>query len=368
MRKLPVLLVGVVPNVHSEVITACDSQIYCHGEILDTVQKLELFEESKYFVDMGLKKSEDEILYDFNLLESSQRSNKTFMSSWVNDRFLEAGLEFYYNDFEVTENPKQLENIKDSFYRQWAFQLHKIWPELGRGVKESVRQEPDKTSFVPIQHPTVVPTGHDGRFRESYYWDSFWTFRGMLLSDMNSEVYEALVNFKDLVNEFGFIPNGTRKYYTKRSQPPFFIMMVKDYFDSIDEEIRKIETLSEFIDSMDAELTWWTLNRSVDLNGRTLFRYGSEVNTPRPEAYLQDEEVLSSVEPNQRQELAANNFGCWIWLGLFIPLDWGRLRWFWCLVQIEHPKHHTGGLERNYCIQCENTFFVLSITWRHRKS
>ena len=44
---------------------------------------------------------------------------------------------------------------------------------------------------------------------------------------MYDPVLGVLRNFKQLISEFGFIPNGTRKYYSKRSQPPFFGPMVR---------------------------------------------------------------------------------------------------------------------------------------------
>jgi alpha,alpha-trehalase len=39
-----------------------------------------------------------------------------------------------------------------------------------------------------------------------------------------------LLNFADLVNQYGFIPNGGRVYYLNRSQPPVFTLMVNKYF------------------------------------------------------------------------------------------------------------------------------------------
>merc|ERR1719199_585487 len=54
------------------------------------------------------------------------------------------------------------------------------------------------TSRIAVPHPVVVP---GGRFNESYYWDSYWIVEG-------------------------FVPNGTRIYYTTRSQPPMLAEMV----------------------------------------------------------------------------------------------------------------------------------------------
>lgn len=46
---------------------------------------------------------------------------------------------------------------------------------------------------------------------------------------MDTTVRGMLSNFLDMIKQFGFIPNGGRIYYTKRSQPPFFIPMFDLY-------------------------------------------------------------------------------------------------------------------------------------------
>jgi alpha,alpha-trehalase len=60
----------------------------------------------------------------------------------------------------------------------------------------------------------VVP---GGRFRESYYWDSYWIVRGLLLSDMHETAKFVILNFIEDINNFGFVPNGARIYYLDRS-------------------------------------------------------------------------------------------------------------------------------------------------------
>ena len=66
------------------------------GPLLDTIQKLELdcIPESKYFVDMKLKMSEDEILKNFENLSKDEKSDKKFMKKWVQDHFDNPGSEF----------------------------------------------------------------------------------------------------------------------------------------------------------------------------------------------------------------------------------------------------------------------------------
>lgn len=48
---------------------------------------------------------------------------------------------------------------------------------------------------------------------------------GLLRSQLYSYAEDLLVNFMDLVESYGFLPNGGRKYYLNRSQPPVFTMV-----------------------------------------------------------------------------------------------------------------------------------------------
>ena len=62
-----------------------------------------------------------------------------------------------------------------------AKSLHERWKDLGRKIHENVKNDPDKYSLIYLENPFVVP---GGRFRECYYWDSYWTILGLLVSNM----------------------------------------------------------------------------------------------------------------------------------------------------------------------------------------
>ena len=51
-----------------------------------------------------------------------------------------------------------------------------------------------------------------GRFREQYYWDSFWILEGLLESELYGIANDTLQNFMDELDTIGFIPNGGRIY------------------------------------------------------------------------------------------------------------------------------------------------------------
>ena len=62
-----------------------------------------------------------------------------------------------------------------------AKSLHEKWKHLGRKINGNVKIDPDRYSLIYLDNPFVVP---GGRFRECYYWDSYWTILGLLASNM----------------------------------------------------------------------------------------------------------------------------------------------------------------------------------------
>src|SRR5690606_37406533 len=93
-----------------------------------------------------------------------------------------------------------------------------LWPLLTRHTPQA---EPF-SSRLPLPNPYVVP---GGRFREIYYWDSWFTMLGF--GRQQALLQRGMVdNFAWLIEQHGHIPNGSRTYYLSRSQPPFFYEMV----------------------------------------------------------------------------------------------------------------------------------------------
>src|SRR5207237_10406288 len=79
------------------------------------------------------------------------------------------------------------------------------------------------SSLAALPNPYIVP---GGRFREVYYWDSYFTMLGLQENKQTKVISNMIDNFAYLIDTYGFIPNGNRAYYLTRSQPPFFAMMV----------------------------------------------------------------------------------------------------------------------------------------------
>ncbi|EZG67006.1 trehalase [Gregarina niphandrodes] len=172
--------------------------------------------------------------------------------------------------------------------------LIQIWTRFYRQVSPTWAQ--DRNSLIPLPKPFIVP---GGRFIEIYYWDSYWIIRGLLSSGLIDVARDAIENFLYMVERFGFIPNGSRKYYQDRSQPPFLSTMIRAYWNSTGDK----EFIANAFPLLDKEYQFWMnerLGHAVNLQmpdpanpSKTthcvLNRFYSLEVTPRPESYRIDE-------------------------------------------------------------------------------
>jgi len=103
--------------------------------------------------------------------------------------------------------------------RPVARALLDVWPLICGGWGEDpppARVQPGGTLRLP-PGPFVVP---GDRFREPYYWDSLWSIRGLVASGLADAARDATLTLARECLETGFVPNGGRMYYRRRSQPP----------------------------------------------------------------------------------------------------------------------------------------------------
>ena len=178
-----------------------------------------------------------------------------------------------------------------------------LWPLL---VRDS-RQVPAYSSELPLPKPYVVP---GGRFRELYYWDSYFTMLGLHESGQTSLARGMLDDFASLLDRYGHIPNGTRSYYLSRSQLPFFSYMVALEADAGDPTL-----YVRYLPQLRTEYRYWmdgaetlapgTATRHVVRlrDGSVLNRYWDALDTPRPESYLQDRHTAAEAPARPAAEI-----------------------------------------------------------------
>ncbi|KAF6106822.1 trehalase [Phyllostomus discolor] len=283
----------------------CESQIYCHGELLHQVQMAKLYQDDKQFVDMPLSSAPDQVLQHFNKLVNTHNHSipADQLQVFLQEHFHAVGQELQpWIPEDWKDSPRFLQKISDSKLRSWAGQLHQLWKKLGKKVKPEVLHHPERFSLIYSQHPFIVP---GGRFLEFYYWDSYWVMEGLLLSEMPETVKGMLQNFLDLVQIYGHVPNGARVYYLQRSQPPLLTLMMDRYVTYTNDTA----FLWDNIGTLALELDFWTKNRniSVNLGGKSyiLNHYYVPYGGPRPESYSKDAELADTLPEGNREALWA---------------------------------------------------------------
>lgn len=130
----------------------------------------------------------------------------------------------------------------------------------------------DEGTLVGLPKPYTVPSINDF-FNELYYWDTYFTNIGLILSGKPDYAKNNTENIAYLIKRFGFMPNGNRTYYLNRTQPPFFSLMVKDVFSRTGD----LAWLSEMYEVAKTEYDFWMRERST-LNG--LNRYYHNLTGP----------------------------------------------------------------------------------------
>ncbi|KAG2054179.1 glycoside hydrolase family 37 protein [Suillus hirtellus] len=270
----------------------CIGQIFCAGSLLQTVNIAQVYSDPKTFVDKPTGKSSQQVLADFSNFNLSTATEGEVVN-FVDSDFLGEGLELEaaaLTNFNPT--PAFLSNVTDPLLKAFAQTVHGYWTQLARSTNQSAvcNDYPGGTcegSFIPLNHTFVIP---GGRFREQYYWDSYWIIQGLFQSELYETVNTTLQNFMDEIEDFGFIPNGGRIYYLNRSQPPLFIHMVYDYVNVTGDT----SILQRALPLAEAELAWWANNRTMNVtspytNRTYMMAHYAVTNTaPRPESYLTD--------------------------------------------------------------------------------
>jgi alpha,alpha-trehalase len=268
------------------------------GPLFHDVQAARIFPDGKTFVDMPANASPAEIAAHYRQKKgASDFDLKTFV----------------LENFQPPKSPPtiQLENTARDMFAH----IEALWPAL---VRPADAQSEIYTTLIALPHPYVVP---GGRFREIYYWDSYFTMQGLVLGK-NASVARAMVeNFAWLMDHAGHIPNGNRSYYLSRSQPPFFSSMVALL------QQHKLAKPGEFLPQLEKEYAFWmagaeNLNNGEQslrvvrmADGALLNRYYDNSDTPRPESYREDihtaEQSLNEHKPAVFRHLRAGAESGW---------------------------------------------------------
>ena len=245
-----------------------------YKDLFAAVQKQALYQDEKAFPDATAKSAPGAILLQYHKLHpATPDALKTFVEAHFS---LPAELG------APPPPPQQVPIVRH---------IDSLWDTLTRTTSTA----PRNSSLLSLPHPYVVP---GGRFREIYYWDSYFTMLGLEQSEHHDLVEDMVRDFGYLIDTYGHIPNGTRSYYLSRSQPPFFFEMVA-LFSPKD----PAAAYARYLPQLKREYAFWmegetalqpgkAHRRVVAMpDGSILNRYWDDRNTPRDESYREDVEL-----------------------------------------------------------------------------
>lgn len=257
-------------------------------ELYSRVQTEHLFPDSKTFADAVPKQSPEAILADYR---ANTPRTKADLTAFVRKHFT----------MPAAAATPSAKDIAPAARLSLSAHIKALWPILTRDP-----HTPDRnSSLLPLNWPYVVP---GGRFREMYYWDSYFTMLGLAQDGKHDTVVAMTRNFSDLIGRYGHIPNGTRTYYLSRSQPPFFYLMV-----GLTNSADRPAAYAQYLPALRAEHAFWM--RGADTvkpgeafehvvkmpDGAILNRHWDLSATPRDESYREDAELgASSSRPAEQ--------------------------------------------------------------------
>ncbi|KAM0675554.1 hypothetical protein GVAV_000920 [Gurleya vavrai] len=297
---------------------------YTDINFLLAIQILVKSTDSKDFVDRPTKKPLKEVKQEFEKIQSKlgfpkvsytneRYSPKRVKKNYLTDHTVELGMDklenltklgilnkfldenFHPVGYDIQEHnpedwskdPAFLSDLKDDQLKKISQGLNITWKELSRKKKE-IENNGTSTLF-DLPHPFIVP---GGRFREFYYWDTYWILEGLLVCDMHASAENIVKNFIYIINKYGYIPNGTRKYYLYRSQPPYFTLMLLKLLDIEDNKYNDL-VFGDGLKAAEKEYEFWMKYKSINITDKDgkehlLNYYHVPTDFPRPESFAED--------------------------------------------------------------------------------
>jgi alpha,alpha-trehalase len=252
------------------------------NNLLHDVQMSSIFPDGKTFVDCTLNSPIETILSAY---ETERQGSDFDLATFVKKHYT------LPEDKGTAYSSDSIKPIDEH--------LMSLWETLTREPDDALAQG----SLLPLPNPYIVP---GGRFREIYYWDSYFTMLG-LRANGKIEMMENMVdNFAYLIGKIGYIPNGNRAYYIGRSQPPFFALMV-----NLLNEVSEDNILEKYLHALEQEWTFWNDAKGLDViktgavdhvvklsDFEFHLRYWDQNDTPRPESYREDVELAQKSSKN----------------------------------------------------------------------
>ena len=255
------------------------------GPLFNAVQQAKFYPDQKTFADAVPKSNPSSILADWQM----QKSQRNFdLKHFVDSNFT---------------LPKEGDKYVPPAGQSLREHINGLWPVLTRTAQSASQYD----SLLPLPKPYVVP---GGRFREVYYWDSYFTMLGLAESGHWDRVQDMVDNFATELDKYGHIPNGNRSYYLSRSQPPFFSLMVDLLATHKGDDVYR-----QYLPQLQKEYDYWMADsdkvaagqaskRVIKLSDGTLLnRYWDDRDAPRTESWLDDVNTANKAPERNKQQV-----------------------------------------------------------------
>lgn len=237
-----------------------------YGELFTDVQLSGIFPDSKTFVDCIPKKDPFQIVAEYLAIK--------------NNPAIRFSLQLFIEENFWIPKAVPVEYVTKD--RNLVAHINSLWTVLRRKSDTITKG----SSLLPLPYEYIIP---GGRFREIYYWDSYFTMLGLKESKEYELLENMVKNFAYLIHQYGHIPNGNRSYYLSRSQPPFFSLMLE-----LLASIKGNEVYTIYLPALEKEYDYW-MDRSAKTkhlvkmpDGSQLNRYWDQQSLPRQESFLED--------------------------------------------------------------------------------
>lgn len=274
---------------HFFILSICSAQNVStpdkiYGDLFTDVQMARIFPDSKTFVDCIPRRDPAEIVKAYKDIKNNP--NLRFSLKL-----------FVENNFIIPAAPK---DVYKTTQKDIVAHINGLWKILKRKTDSAIFG----SSLLPLPNSYVVP---GGRFREIYYWDSYFTMLGLKESREFDLMEDMVKNFAFLIDHYGHIPNGNRTYYLSRSQPPFFSLMV-----DLLSEVKGPQVYVLYQPALEKEYDYW-MDRSSHTghlvkmpDGSWLNRYYDQLSIPRQESHYEDAKTAFTIHPEKRQAVYRN--------------------------------------------------------------
>lgn len=259
------------------------------GELFGDVQSQQIYPDGKTFVDLVPKKRIRSIREEYKILKKDPHFD---LREFVTRHFYDLAETIHKKEpFDVHPEDSADDHI------------HRLWDYLER------RNRVDRGSLVALPHPYIVP---GGRFNEQFYWDSYFVMLGLAAQGEWKKLESILKNAAYMIRKYGYVPTANRTYFLSRSQPPFFVMMVKLLAEHKGKKVYR-----EYLPHLMIEYRFWmkgrrkleetehnAYRRIVQMSDKSLLnRYYDNKVTARPESLREDNETALTSGKRIRDRL-----------------------------------------------------------------